>query len=104
MTLAEFQPYVEQAVTACEWAIARARWRQGLLDEREALGKAYLLAGQYGIEPEPIEARLQQIYTELEGDVTADCVPQHPLRSIPMDLITAAVVRRCLRLPQNFPC
>jgi hypothetical protein len=57
----------------------------------------------YGVEREPLEARLAQIDRELAGDVTADRVPQHPIRSVPMDLITAAVVRRILKLPQEFP-
>jgi hypothetical protein len=124
MTLAEFQPYVEQAVTAYEWVSARARWHQGLLNEREALEKALTTlseraANQRLLEPlmegvqfsdpvdeddlEPYRARLQQIADELKGDVTPDRVPQLPLRSIPMDLITAAVIRRCLRLPAEFP-
>lgn len=64
MTLAEFQPHVEAAVSAVEWACARQRY-----GER----------------------------------VTADMVPQSPLRSVPMDLITEAVVRRALRLPQGVP-
>lgn len=103
MTLAEFQPYVEQAIISLEWETARARWRQELLGQREALGNALLLAGQYGVERQPIEDRLQQIYQELDGDVTADMVPVHPIRSVPMDLITAAVIRRILRLPPEFP-
>ena len=103
MTLAEFQPFVERALTALEWSLARARWRQGLLDQREALGKALLLAGQYGVERQPIDDRLQQISHELDSDVTADCVPKHPVRSVPMDLITAAVVRRIFRIPSDFP-
>ncbi len=103
MTLAEFQPHVEQAVTALEWATARARWRQALVEEREAIEKALPLAGQYGVEAEPLEARLGQIAVEFTLDVTADQVPQHPIRSVPMDLITAAVIRNLLRLPAAFP-
>lgn len=103
MTLAEFEPYVERAVTALEWTTARARWRQGLLVEREAIDKAIPLAGSYGVEREPLEARLRQIDQDLTGDVTADQVPLLPLRSVPMDLITTAVVRRLLRLPPEFP-
>lgn len=103
MTLAEFQPHVENALVAIEWTIARSRWRTGLLGEREALLKALPLAGSYGVEREPLEARLAQIEVELTGDVTADQVPQLPLRSIPMDMIAAAVVRRILRLPREFP-
>lgn len=124
MTLSEFQPYVEAAVTTYEWASARARWHHGLLNEREAIKKALALlseraANQRLLEPlpegvqfsdvvddadlEPYHARLKQIAEELERDVTPDRVPQLPLRSIPMDLITAAVVRRCLRLPAEFP-
>jgi hypothetical protein len=37
--------------------------------------KALPLAGQYGVEREPLEARLAQIETELAGDVSADRVP-----------------------------
>lgn len=36
-------------------------------------------------------------------DVTADRVPQSPLRSVPMDLITEAVARRALKLPPDVP-
>lgn len=103
MTIAEFQPHVERALTALEWATARARWRRGLLEQREAIAKALQLAGNYGIEREPLEARLAQIDHELTQDVTADQVPVSPLRSVPLDLITAAVVRRVLRLPPEFP-
>lgn len=124
MTLADFQPYVERAVTAHEWATARVRWRQGLLNECEALHKAVAVlaervAYQDSLDPlpdgvrfsdpvykddlEPYRERLRQIGEELERDVTPDCVPLHPIRSIPMDLITAAVVRRLLRLPAEFP-
>ncbi len=103
MTLAEFQPHVEQAVTALEWTTARARWRQALMAEREAIEKALPLAGQYGVEREPLESRLGLIAIELNLDVTADQVPQHPIRSVPMDLITAAVIRNLLRLPAAFP-
>lgn len=103
MTLAEFQPYVERAVTALEWETARARWKQGLLDEREAIEHTIPLVGLYGIEREPLEARLAQIEQELAGDVTADRVPVLPLRSVPMDLIAAAVVRRILRIPVAIP-
>lgn len=103
MTLADFQPHVERAVTALEWATARARWRAGLLDERVAIVQATALAGQYGVEREPLDARLAQIDQELTQDVTADRVPVHPIRSVPMDLITAEVVRRLFGLPQPFP-
>src|SRR4051812_45338624 len=124
MTLAEFQTHVERAVTAHEWATARVRWRQGLLNELEALQKAVALLAerveyQDSLEPlpdgvqfrdqvyrsdlEPYYARLRQIAEELERDVTPDCVPLHPLRSVPMDMIAAAVVRRILRLPAEFP-
>jgi hypothetical protein len=103
MTLAEFQPHVEQGIINIEWETARARWRAGLLVEREALGKALLLAGQYGVDRQPIEDRLQQIYVELEGDVTADRISVHPIRSVPMDLIAAAVVRRIYKIPNDFP-
>lgn len=103
MTLAEFQPHVEQALIALEWETARARWRQGLLDERAAIEKHLSLAGQYGIEAAPLEARLAQIDHELAGDVPADHVSQFPLRSVPMDLVATAVARRILRLPAEFP-
>ncbi len=103
MTLAEFQPYVEAALSAHEWATARARWRAGLLDERIAIETALPLAGSYGIEEEPLQARLAQIERDLAGDVTADQVPQHPLRSVPMDLIAVAVIRRILRVPSTIP-
>lgn len=103
MTLAEFQPYVEQAIINLEWETARSRWRAGLLVEREALGKALELTALLGMDRQPIEDRLQQIYSELEGDVTADRVPVHPIRSVPMDLIAVAVIRRILLLPQEFP-
>jgi hypothetical protein len=103
MTLADFQPYVEDALIALEWATARARWRQALHDEEEAIRKALLLAGQYGVEPEPLEDRLRLIALAQDEDVTADCVPQHPVRSIPIDMITAAVIRRILKLPPEFP-
>lgn len=103
MTLAEFQPYVETALAALEWETARARWRQGLIEESEAITKALPLAGSYGVEAAPLEARLAQITQELTGDVTADRVPQHPVRSVPMDLITEAVVRRLVRVPASFP-
>lgn len=103
MTLAEFQPYVEQALVSLEWAVARTRWRHGLLDERDAITRALPLAGSYGVEREPLEARWAQINTELQQDVTADRVSQSPLRSVPMDMIAAAVVRRILRVPPEFP-
>lgn len=103
MTLAELQPHVEQALVAIEWETARSRWRRGLLDECLAIQQSIPLAGQFGIERAPLEARLGQIETDLAGDVTADQVPQHPLRSVPMDLIAAAVARRILKLPPEFP-
>ncbi len=103
MTLAELQPIVDAALTALEWDTARARWREGLREEAEAIAKALPLAGSYGVEAEPLEARLKQIALEAEGDVTADRVPLHPLRSVPMDMITSAVVRRILRVPSAFP-
>lgn len=103
MTLAELQPYVEDALSAVEWNAARLRWASALDDEEAAIRKAVPLAGQYGVELEPLEARLEQIAIERQGDVTADRVPQSPLRSVPMDLVTTAVVRRLLRLPAEFP-
>ncbi len=103
MTLAELQPIVDAALTSLEWETARARWRDGLRDEAEALTKALPLAGSYGVEAAPLEARLSQIALEAGGDVTADRVPLHPLRSVPMDMITSAVVRRILRVPAAFP-
>jgi hypothetical protein len=30
-------------------------------------------------------------------------VPQHPVRSVPIDMITEAVVRRLLHIPAAFP-
>lgn len=103
MTLAELQPYVERAVTALEWSIARARWRRGLDEQFEAITNALPLAGSYGVEREPLEARLRQIGIERTQDVTADQVSEHPVRSVPMDVITVAVVRRILRIPVEFP-
>jgi len=103
VTLADLQPYVDRAVTALEWNLARARRRQGLTDEIAAIQKALPLAGSYGVEREPLEARLAQIAHELDADVTEDQVSPSPLRSVPMDLVTAAVVRRILRLPAAFP-
>jgi hypothetical protein len=103
MTLAELEPSVEAAIVSLEWELARARWRQGLQDERDAIEKAIPLAGTYGIEEEPLRDRLEQIAAESQGDVTADRVSVIPLRSVPMDLITAAVVRRILRIPAEIP-
>lgn len=103
MTLAELQPQVEAAIEAFEWEIASVRWRRGLIEEREAIEKAIPLAGQFGVEEAPLRARLGQIVAEMRTNVTADRVSLHPLRSVPMDLITAAVVRRILRLPADFP-
>jgi len=104
MTLAEFQPHVEQALVALEWEIARKRWRQGLIDQQDAIMKAVPLAGTYGIELEPLKMRLMQIKLELDAcDVTADQVSRSPLRSVPMDMIAAAVIRRILHLPAEFP-
>jgi hypothetical protein len=48
-------------------------------------------------------ARLAQLDLELKREVNAGEVPALPLRSVPMDLITTAVIRRCLRLPAEFP-
>jgi hypothetical protein len=103
MTLAEFQPHVEKAVTALEWTIARARRTLALAEEAEAIMKALPLAGSYGVERAPLEGRLEQIACEIGQGVTADMVSQHPVRSIPMDVITAAVVRRTLHIPADFP-
>ena len=103
VTLEELQPYVEAAITAVEWDIARARRQAGLLAEQETITQSLPLAGRYGIEEEPLRARLLQIEVERTQDITADCVPVAPVRSFPMDLITAAVVRRILRLPIGFP-
>lgn len=36
-------------------------------------------------------------------DVTADMVPLSPLRSIPIDMIATAVVRRLLKVQSDFP-
>jgi hypothetical protein len=101
--LAVFQSQVDAALTAYEWATARARWRAELESQQQSLQAALLMAGMYGIEREPLEARLLQIADELQGDVTADQVSVHPLRSVPMDLITDAVVRRLLRIPAGIP-
>lgn len=103
MTLSEFQPYVEAAIGAVEWNAARLRRAAALRAERAAIRNALKLAGQYGVEAEPLEARLAQIELERDQDVTADMVPQHPIRSVPMDMIAAAVVRRLLGLPAEFP-
>lgn len=103
MTLAEFQPHVERAVTAIEWSIARSRRSRALSEERDAIEKALPLAAQYGIEREPLEARLDQIAQEMRMDVTADYVTVLPLRSVPMDMIAVAVARRVLKLPPEFP-
>lgn len=103
MTIADFQPHIEAAIVALEWAQARAAWLRGLFGEQEALEKALTLAGQYGVEEAPLQARLDQIVVEFQGDVTPDRVSQHPMRSVPMDLIATAVIRRILRLPDGFP-
>jgi hypothetical protein len=103
VTIVEFQSRVDAAITVYEWEVARVRWRQGLLEERAAIEKALPLAGTFGIEAEPLEARLGQIAVELTGDVTADRVPQHPVRSVPLDMIATAVIRRILRVPADYP-
>ena len=110
MTLAEFQPHVEAAVTAYEWATARERWRAGLKDEAMAIQQAIasqleraLEDDDFEFDREPYDARLNQILTELQSDVTPDRVVTLPLREVPMDMITAAVIRRILRLPPEFP-
>jgi len=103
LTLAEFQPYVEQAIVALEWNLARARRVQRLTDERESIARALPLAEMVGLERAPMEARLDQIEVELTQDVTPDWVSVHPLRSVPMDMIATAVVRRLLRVPPEFP-
>lgn len=103
MTLLELQPHVEAALVALEWDLARARWRQGLINERSAISRALKLAGQYGIEEGPLLERLAQIDEERKGDVTADRVSVHPLRSVPMDVIAAAVVRRVIGIPPDIP-
>jgi hypothetical protein len=103
MTLAEFQPHVERAVTAVEWALGRAHWRVALEEEYRAVVHAYAHADEWGLDPVPLHARIDQISIELGGDVTADRVPQLPLRSVPMDLIAEAVARRILKVPAEFP-
>lgn len=103
MTLDELQPAVEATLTALEWATARARWRARLTEERAAIRRALETAEDVGVDPGPLASRLVHIDVELAGDVTADQVSVSPLRSVPMDLITAAVARRILRLPPDFP-
>lgn len=102
MTLAEFQPQVEAAIVAHEWATARARWRAGLEVEAIAINRALKMVGA-DLDPEPLRARLVAIERELTQDVTADCVPVHPVRSVPIDIIATAVIRRILRIPASIP-
>ena len=64
VTLEELQPYVEAAITAVEWDTARARRQAGLLAEQETIEHSLPLAGQYGIEEEPLRARFLQIEVE----------------------------------------
>jgi hypothetical protein len=103
MTLAEFQPHVEKAVAAMEWNTARSRRLRSLAAEQDALWKALENAGQYGVEEAPLKARLDQIPFEMARDIDAGEVPVSPLRSVPMDMIAEAAVRRLLNLPSAFP-
>ena len=110
MTLAEFQPHVEAAVTEYEWERARIRWKIALMEEAAALYEAIASQTQrtaedtsFSFDREPYDARLEQILVELRGDVTPDRVSPLTLREVPMDMITAAVIRIILRLPPEFP-
>jgi hypothetical protein len=102
MTLAEFQPHVERAVAAVERSHACSRRLRALQEERAAIEKSLRLAGLYGIEAAPLERRLAAIRQEMTQDITDDQVSVLPLRSVPMDMIAEAVVRRILKVPLDI--
>lgn len=125
MTLAEFQPYVEKAIAVVAKSTAKARILAGLEDERESIQDSIRWLEEHQVcshcgerdcvhienlvfQREPMEERLKQLAIDIENvrhleDVPDDLVPELPLLSVPMDLITAAVARRVLRLPSEFP-
>ena len=103
MTIPECQVVVEAALVALEHECAAAARLRRLTDERKAIARALPLAGLYGIERAPLVARLDQLAVELTEDVSPGEIPQHPIRSVPMDLITLAVIRRVLQIPHDFP-
>lgn len=120
MTLAEFQPHVERALLVVERSTAAARRLMALEDERDSILAAIQWVKETEIcthcgeqhcthienireQLEPMRERLTQIAHEITLDVTEDMVSELPLRSVPIDLITAEVARRLVRMPPEFP-
>ena len=104
MTLADFQPHVEAALAAIERETSDARRKQRIADGIESIKKTIAWDLEHGVlDQADLQKRLAQEMAEWAREIGDDEINPHPVRSVPMDLIAAAVIRRIYRVPDAFP-